>query len=573
MTRRRPDAARATGTRPGAAGPRRRRRVAAVGALLVLAGCTTPEPAPTPTPVAESPSPDETTPTPTPTPEPAALGAFGVSSGHPLATRAGMQVLEQGGTAVDAAVATAFADAVMQPASSGIGGGGVSIVVGDGEALNYDYREVVNTSGAIPASGTGIPGFVAGMARLHEQHGTLEWAALLEPAIEIAETGGPVSGYLAGTIAGRPGRTVTSGLPHFNRPDGSPLREGDTLVQTELAATMRTLAAEGPAAFYTGSLVPAVTSVEGIDAPSLAAYTVQESEPARGPVGDYTMLSGAPALPGAAIIQMVQIAEAAGIGAVDPVSADFVELQSRAWQVAERSVQTSFGDPAFVDVPVEQLTDPQANAAIAAGLGDASTTAAGVPYDGAANTTHISVVDADGTAVSMTNTITNYWGSGEYVAGFFLNDQLERFGDIGADANTPAPGRRSVTWSSPSMLLDQQARPVLVVGTPGGRQIPNTTAQVVTLWALHGQELEQAVPADRFQLTGGELRLESDRLRADLEARGYRVRVTAPGARASYGSVQVLEVDWDARTVHGVADTRRSAGVETAVGDPGDPGR
>ncbi|WP_225752603.1 gamma-glutamyltransferase [Actinotalea sp. Marseille-Q4924] len=566
---RRRHTASATSTRPA-----RRdalRRWAAGGALLLVAGCTTPERAPEEPPVGTSPSPveDAPTPTPTPTPEPAALGAYGVSSGHPLATRAGMEALEQGGTAVDAAVAAAFADAVMQPASSGIGGGGASIVVADGQALNYDYREVVDVTGTVPASGTGIPGFVAGMARLHEQHGTLEWAALLEPAIRIAEAGGPVSGYLAGTIGGEPGRAVTSGLPHFNRPDGSPLREGDTLVQAELASTMRTLATEGPDAFYTGSLVPALSAVEGIDPQSLSAYAVQESAPARGPVGDYTMLSGAPALPGAAIIQMLQIAEASGIGGVDPASADFVELQSRAWQVAEESVQRSFGDPAFVDVPVEQLTDPQANAAIAAGLGDAARTATGVPYEGAANTTHISVVDADGMAVSMTNTITNYWGSGQYVAGFFMNDQLERFSDIGAtDANTPAPGRRSVTWSSPSMLLDGQDRPALVIGTPGGGQIPNTTAQVVSLWALHGQDLEEAVPAERFMLTGGQMRLESDRLRAELEARGYAVRVTPPGSRASYGSVQALEVDWEARTVHGVADTRRSAGVETAVGDP-----
>ncbi|EYR65178.1 hypothetical protein N866_10130 [Actinotalea ferrariae CF5-4] len=548
----------------------RLRRWAVGTGVLLVAGCTTSTPTPQATPSAtEAPAPVESTPTPTPTPE-AALGAYGVSSGHPLATRAGMEVLEQGGTAVDAAIAAAFADAVMQPASSGIGGGGATIVVSDGEAVNYDYREVVNAAGVIPPTGTGIPGFVAGMAELHEEHGTLEWAALLEPAIEIAETGGPVSGYLARTIDRELGRAVTAGLPHFRRADGTPLQEGDPLVQTELAATMRTLASEGPDAFYTGSMVAALSGVEGIDAESLAAYSVQRSAPARGPVGDYTMLSGAPALPGAAIIQMVQIAEAAGIAGVDPASADFVELQSRAWQVAEQSVQTWFGDPAFVDVPVDTLTDPQANAAIAAGLGDAATTSARVPYDGAANTTHISVVDAEGTAVSMTNTITNYWGSGQYVAGFFMNDQLERFGDIGAtEANRPEPGRRSVTWSSPSMLLDAQDRPVLVIGTPGGGQIPNTTAQVVTLWALHGQELEQAVPAERFLLTGGRLRLESPRLAEELRGRGYDVRVTNPDSPEIYGSVQALEIDWETGTVHGVADTRRSAGVETAVGDPG----
>ncbi|KGM09375.1 hypothetical protein N868_02390 [Cellulomonas carbonis T26] len=553
-----------------AGGARAIRAAVAAGAALSLLACSPGAAGPEPTTATRAPDQAPTaTPTPTPTP-PAALGAYGVSAGHPLASRAGMAMLEQGGTAVDAAVAAAFADAVMQPASSGIGGGGASIVVTGDTVLNYDYREVVNRSGSVPASGVGVPGFVKGMAELHAEHGVLEWATLLGPAIEIAEDGGPVSGYLARTIGSDLGRAVTSGLAHFTRDDGSPLQEGDLLVQGDLAATMRTLAQEGPDAFYRGSLVPALAAVPGIDAESLAAYTVQTSAPARGPVGEYTMLSGAPALPGAAIIQMVQIAEASGIADVDPASADFVEIQSRAWQVADDSVQRFFGDPDFVDVPVEQLTDPAANAAIAAGLGDAAPTAAGPAYEGAANTTHISVVDADGTAVSMTNTITNYWGSGQYVAGFFMNDQLERFGDIGvAGTNAPEPGRRSVTWSSPSMLLDDEGRPVLVVGTPGGRQIPNTTAQVVTLWALHGQDLATAVAAERFMLTDGRMRLETDRLRGELQARGYAVRVTLPEYRANYGSVQALEVDWDARTVEGVADTRRSAGFETAAGDPG----
>lgn len=554
-------------TRAGAPRHRSARRSARVIGLaltaIVLVGCTndTAEP-----PQSPDPTPSQAAPSPT-APPAAALGAYGVNSGHPLATRAGMEMLERGGTAVDAAIAAAFADAVMQPASSGIGGGGAAIVVADGAARNYDYREVVNQDGTIPATGTGVPGFVAGMAKLHEDYGSLDWPTLLQPAIEIAESGGPVSAYLAGAINSVLGRAVTAPLPHYKRADGAPLQEGDMLVQVELATTMRTLAQEGPSAFYTGSLVPSLTGVEGIDPQSLAAYTVQESEPPRGRVGDYTMLSGAPALPGAAIIQMVQIAEAAGIAEVDPTSADFVEIQSRAWHVADESVQAFFGDPDFVDVPVERLTDAATNATIASQLPDRPT-ADRTSSDGAYNTTHISVVDPDGIAVSMTNTITNYWGSGQYVAGFFMNDQLERFADVGlGDANRAEPGRRSVTWSSPSMLLDDLQRPVLVIGTPGGRQIPNTTAQVVTLWALHGQELDQAVPAERFMLTDGQMRLESDRLRADLETRGYKVRVTAPEYRANYGSVQALEVDWEARRVHGVADTRRSAGVETAVGD------
>ncbi|MCG7284767.1 gamma-glutamyltransferase [Cellulomonas sp. ACRRI] len=482
-----------------------------------------------------------------------------------------MQVLEAGGSAVDAAIAAAFADAVMQPASSGIGGGGVTIVVADGAARNYDYREVVNQSGVVPASGTGIPGFLAGMTTLYEEYGRLDWDELLQPAIALARDGAPVSAYLAGSLASNLGRQVTASLPQFRRADGAPLVEGDLLVQSELAATMQRIADTGPGAGYADELAAAMAAaVDGVDAVSLAAYTVQEGEPAAGPVGDYTMLSGAPALPGAAIIQMVQIAEAAGIANTEPGSAEFADLQSRAWQVADTSVQQYFGDPDFVDVPVEILTDPAANAAVAATLADASVTSStGAEYSGALNTTHISVVDADGVGVSMTNTITNYWGSGQYVAGFFMNDQISRFGDIGVQGqNTPAPGRRSVTWSSPSMVVDDEYRPVLVIGAPGGRQIPNTTAQVVTLWALHGLSLEEAVPVDRFILDNGRLRLETDGIAEQMRARGYQVQVTPATSRPNYGSVQALEIDWKSATVSGFADPRRSAGFEVSISEP-----
>jgi gamma-glutamyltranspeptidase/glutathione hydrolase len=535
--------------------------IAAAAVAVALSACAAMSPAPQPRQsltTAASSSP------PTPGPEPA-LGGYGVSAGHPLAAEAGTRMLERGGTAVDAAIAAAFADAVMQPASSGIGGGGVSIVVADGSATNYEYREVVNQAGRIPEGGAGIPGFVAGMERLHRDNGSLPWAELLEPAIEIAQSGGPVSRYLASSINGYPGEEVTASLPHFRRDDGTPLQQGDVLIQEELATTMRTLAEEGPESLYTGSLAGTLAETPGIDRQSLAAYQVDVFEPAAGPVGEFTMLSGAPALPGAAIIQMVQIAEAAGIGDVDPDSPEYIDILSRAWQVADASVQEYFGDPRFVDVPVERLTDPERNAQLAATLPDAAETSKSSAelggYESAPNTTHISVIDANGVAVSMTNTITNYWGSGQYVAGFFLNDQLERFSDVGrADANRPEPGRRSVTWSSPSMLLDGQQRPVLVIGTPGGRQIPSTTANVVTRWALHGQPLETAVPAGRFILTDGELRLEDPQLAEETRAMGYDVVVTDEASRANYGSVQALAVDWETGGVSSFADRRRSAG-------------
>jgi gamma-glutamyltranspeptidase / glutathione hydrolase len=529
------------------------RRSVALAALamltLVVAGCTAPAtPTPTPTATQAAPAP---TPTPTPTPEPA-LGAAGVSAGHPLAAEAGREILAAGGTALDAAVATAFADAVVQPFASGIGGGGNAVVVDGDTIVNVDFRETLRQSGQLPGNLTGIPGFVAGMADLHANGGVLPWAEVLAPALRLAEEGATVTPYVASYLANSPAPDMRVGA-------------GGTLVQPELAATLRTLQSEGPSAMYTGSLVPALTAVDGIDAESLAAYSVQRTDPPRGSFAGYDVVSASPALAGAALIQQLQIAEARGIADTAPGSGDFADAQLRAWRVAEQSVRT-FTDPAFGANPVDRLTDAAANAALAQSAGSAVSGAVtpGVGIDDTGNTTHISVVDDEGRAVSMTNTILDFWGSGQRVGGFFLNNQLIRFGQ------TPDPvraGARPVSWSAPSILLDAEGRVVFVVGSPGGRQILNTVAQVTTLWALHRLPLDQAVQMGRFHgESNGSVSTEDAGLADQLRGRGYSA--SALGTQARFGSVQALAVDWDSGTVSGFADGRRTAGY--AVIAPGE---
>lgn len=577
--------------------------------LVVVAACDRPavddgaRPAPTlaptttaPPPTSEVPDPtgpDEAETTTSPVPEEEAgpqLGAYGVSAGHPLAAEAGTRVLEAGGNAVDAAIAAAFTDSVVHPPTSGIGGGGAAIVLTEDVADSYDYREVVAADGTVPADHVGTPGFVAGMARLHQDHGSVPWDELLRPALDAARDGVPVSAFLASTLALPSGQGATSGLEHFRRADGTVLLEGDVLVQEDLARTLSVLAEDGPEAFVSGSLADRLLQEPGLDAETLTGYEVQVLPAPAGPVGDHTMLSAAPALPGAALIQLVQVAEAAGIGEVAPYSPDFVDLQSQAWGVAETSAHTVLGDPAFVDVPVDRLTDAEVNASLADQLVAAGQHAAGVgevaggpggtagelgggkasstAYQGSGNTTHISVVDADGRAVSMTNTITYFWGSGRYVDGYFLNNHLERFTAIGTtDANDPAPGRRSVSWSAPSMLLDAEGRPVLVLGTPGGQHIPNTVAGAVLRWSLHEEDLPDLVAAPRFLHVGGELILESPELAGPMQERGYAVHVLDSSRRGEFGSLQALEVDWEEGTVTSSADDRRSGGFSLGVAE------
>jgi gamma-glutamyltranspeptidase / glutathione hydrolase len=486
-----------------------------------------------------------------------------VSAGDEAAVDAGLSILEAGGSAVDATIATAFAISVVEPFASGLGGGGAALVaVPDADPEAYDYREVVAADGEIPDSEIGIPGFAAGMRALHDDHGELAWERLLEPAITMADEGVAATAIVADQLRSASYRLPVGELTDFF-PEGEPLDEGDLLVQPELADTLQRLADGGPDDLYTGLLAEELSAgVEGIDPVSLSEYRVQREPPSRGAFGSYDVVAPAPALPGPTFVQQLQIAEAAGVGEVAPGTADHLHRLLMAWRIADASITDNLGDPAFVDVPVDALTDPERNAEIAAEISDDSLVDPGsatAAADGAGNTTHITVVDDDGTVVSMTNTLTNFWGSGEQELGFFLNDQMRRF-SIGVDGTNDAEaGRRSVSWGLPVLVLDEQGRAVLGAGSPGGRRIPNILANVLTRWVLHDESLEQAVEAPRFHLEGDLLELEtlrSEDVVDDLLARGYS-GAEVPDPVYYFGSVQALEIDHDTGEVTGATDPRR----------------
>lgn len=581
--------------------PSRSTTVGLTAMALMLTSCSTPDPrsseapaqsgtasppetsgagtaAPSGSPSSESSaSASETTETPTTTPGSPQLEEMAVAAAHPEAVDAGMEILQDGGSAVDAAVAAAFAVAVVEPYASGIGGGGSTILAGHGDdPVSYDYREVVAEDGEIPESGTGVPGFVAGLARIHDEHGDMAWQDLLDPAVELADEGFPVSDFLALRLRSDAGPASIEGLDHFHGSSGDPLAAGDRLVQEDLAETMRTLAQDGPESFYSGGLAEELTAVDGLDAETLTAYAPTRTDPVGGPVGEHTLLSAAPPLPGAALIQQMQIAESLGIADHAPDSAGHVDRLTRAWTTADESVDQLFGDPDVVDVPTDRLTDPERNAALAeemdpAGMMSSSTQTDPSSAVTAGNTTHLTVVDGDGATVSMTNTLTSFWGGGEseYVDGYFLNNQLSRFATQDSDANQPAAGRQSVSWSAPSMVLDDDGRPVLGLGSPGGHQIPNILTSVLASWGLRGTSLQEAVDAPRHHLEEGVLAVEeepSDAVETLISERNWDLWVTER-EEAIFGSVQALEIDHETGRISGAEDSRREGGF--AVADVG----
>ncbi|WP_018922883.1 gamma-glutamyltransferase family protein [Salsuginibacillus kocurii] len=487
--------------------------------------------------------------------------SYGVNAGHPAAVDAGMEVLENGGSAADAAIAAAYAVSVVEPFASGIGGGGVTLIQEQGEEPEaYDYREVV-PEGGVPASNIGVPGFVSGMTELHADYGAAEWKALLDPAIELAESS-EVSDLLATQLQSAQARLPVQQLDHFY-PDGAPLGAGETLEQAELAETLREIRDNGGQAFYEGNFAEGLASqVEGLDMESFSNFEVGQHEPVSGEFAGYEVIGAPPPLPGASVIQMLQLIEERGSAQAERNSIDWFHDIAMSWNLSRQFLETDFGDPGFVDVPVENMTDAQRNASLAEELSSDSLLSVdpGQPYGGFdPNTTHITAVDAEGTVVSMTNTLTSFWGSGEYSEGFFFNDQMARFSIGQGDNNEAEPGRRSITWSSPIMIADEEG-PVMGIGSPGGERIPAMLTQVVADWA-QGTDLEKAVEANRFHIEDDALIMEEQpppEQREELMAIGYS-ELRDPPTPLYFGSVQALAIDREQDELLGATDHRREA--------------
>lgn len=487
------------------------------------------------------------------------LDAYGVSAGHPAAVDVGMEILENGGSAVDAAIAAAFAVSVVEPFTSGVGGGGVTLIQEQGQnAEAYDYREVVPEDG-IPASGIGVPGFVAGMMELHQDYGSSEWQDLIDPAINLT-SGTAVSDILSEQLQSFQDSLPVEELEHFY-PGGSAIEAGANLEQSELAETLREIRDSNGTSFYEGNISESLAEVNGLSIESLSNFTVGRHDPVTGEFAGYEVIGAAPPLPGVSVIQMLQIIEERGILEEERNSTPFIHNIMMSWRIAQQFIETDLGDPSFVDVPVEQLTDPELNRALAEEIANDNLLSVDpeLSYrDGDPNTTHITVIDADGIVVSMTNTLTDFFGSGEYTDGFFLNNQMTRFTIGQTEQNVPEAGRRSITWSSPMIIADEEG-PVMGIGTPGGERIPTTLTQVIAHWATGETDLQEIVDAPRFHLTDNVLTIEGPIDAAqqnELFSIGYS-EISEPFSPVYFGSIQVLTIDRETGELSGAADQRR----------------
>jgi len=460
-----------------------------------------------------------------------------VVSQEARASRIGAEVLRAGGTAVDAAVATAFALAVTHPTAGNIGGGGFLLFRPvSGEPLAYDFREVA-PSGSHPemwlANGeysferhhfshmaVGVPGTVAGLHRAWQAHGKLPWRRLVEPAIVLAREGFPVTHELARSLAATLPRMqkYPASIAQFSRA-GTPYAPGDLLRQPDLADSLERIAEAGPAGFYKGrtaELIVQEMAAHGglITLEDLARYEPRVRTPLRGRYRGYEVLSmPPPSSGGTALIAMLNILEGYPVGELGFGTTATLHRMAESMRRAFADRARFLGDPDFnQNLPIERLTSKSYADELRASIdlkraSKSSPTSFDWPAE-STETTHLSVVDKARNAVALTYTLEYGYGSGIVVpgAGFLLNNEMGDFnagpgltndqGLIGTPANLAEPGKRMLSSMTPTILA-RDDRLFMVTGSPGGRTIINTVLQTILNVVDHGMNAQTAVDAGR----------------------------------------------------------------------------
>lgn len=542
-----------------------------------------------------------------------------VASVHELASDAGVEMMRSGGNAIDAAVATGFALAVVYPQAGNLGGGGFMLIrLRDGTVHFLDFREtapgrasatmyqdaqgnVVPALSRIGYLASGVPGSVKGLVEAERRFGRLGLARVMAPAIRLAREGYRLSWGQARLMSGDRGLAQFPASRHIFQNDGKGWKQGDLFKQPLLAHTLERIASK-PDDFYTGAMAREIAAdmERGgglITARDLAAYRVVDRPAVQGTYRDLTVISAPPpSSGGVALIEALNILEGFDLGAAGRDSAQSMHLIAEAYRRAFFDRAQFLGDPQAVGVPIDQLLDkryaaqwrrsidperasPNESLERPALFPDLNKYAAQHPILARAKesgeTTHYSAVDEEGNAVAVTTTLNGYFGSRVTIGalGFLMNDEMDdfaakpgvpnMFGLIQGAANAIAPGKRPLSSMSPTIVL-KHGKLWLVLGSPGGPTIITTVANILLGVEDYGLDIQQAVDAPRFhqQWMPDRLFLEPDRFSPDtvhlLEKDGYQI------IQRDHGDGECIEIDSQTGERLGASDFRNETGM--AVG-------
>jgi gamma-glutamyltranspeptidase / glutathione hydrolase len=547
-----------------------------------------------------------------------------VAAANPLAVDAGVKILAAGGSAVDAAIAVQMVLNLVEPQSSGIGGGAFMLhhEASKKETIAYDGRETapaaataalfkkngVNLGFTAAVDGglsVGTPGLVKMLEMAHQKHGKLPWARLFDEAIQLSESGFAISNRMNVSVAASAARIKAQGEPgasYFLNADGTAKAAGTLLKNPEFAATLKSIAAGGSAAFYSGDIANAIVAkVKGhptnpglLELADLAGYQAK----ARVPVcGDYRSTFNVCGMPppssgGIAVLQTLGILNNFNVAQYKPNSADAIHLVSEAYRLAYADRAKYVADSDFVNVPQAGLIDGtylKARSTIIKMDKSMGAPVAGVPAGAVAfgndnslnlpSTSHMSIVDGSGNVVSMTTTIENGFGSLQMVKGFLLNNQLTDFSFDEKDSTTGAlianrvqPGKRPRSSMSPTIIFNKNNQVEAIVGSPGGSNIIQYVVKTTVGIVDWNMDIQQAINLSNFgaqtsvttSLEKGSLAVAAE---AELKARGHTVSIADinsgvhgivfSGVRPSDGSVGLLSRNPNAGNWAGGADPRR----------------
>jgi gamma-glutamyltranspeptidase/glutathione hydrolase len=515
-----------------------------------------------------------------------------VAAANPLAAQAGLDMLRAGGSAVDAAIAVQMVLGLVEPESSGIGGGAFMLVYSPKtkQTTSFDGREMAPASArpgmfldaagkprakqeAIPGGlSVGIPGVVSMLEMAHRKYGKLPWAKLFQPAIKLADNGFPVGPKLARTIKGfARGANMPDIKAHFYHADGTPLAEGEIYKNPEYAASLRAIAAGGAKAFYTGEIAQAIVdkvqhapvNQGGMTLADLAGFQAMERAPVCGDYRIWHLCSmGPPSSGGIAIVQILGMLQRFPSSQLQPNSLSEAHLFTQASKLAYADRAKYVGDTGFVQVPIAGLLDKGYIASRAAQIDpakDMGLAQAGNPPQKHADyapqrspvlhgTSHMTIVDKNGEVIAMTTSVESVFGAEVMVKGFFLNNTLTDFSldpmlDGKLVANAPAPGKRPLSAMSPTIVFNRDGKFLLSVGSPGGPAIIDYVAQSLVAMLDGGLTPAQAIALPRQLNLNGPTRLEqspeNDALAPQLAAMGHTVTVVSGEASGLHGIKRV----------------------------------
>ena len=519
-----------------------------------------------------------------------------VVSQNQIATEVGYQILEQGGNAVDAATAIGFALAVTLPRAGNLGGGGFMLIYDSStkKVSTIDYRSAapkkaksemfLNKNGGVIRYGyivTAVPGTVAGLIKAHEEHGNLSLQEVIEPSIDLASKGFRVTYDLFQALNfGKVSllEDTTSKTKFYD--SGQNTLPADTLfIQPDLAKTLRLISTKGKDGFYKGKtaeLISQASKTNGglITQKDLASYEAKERTAIRTSYRGYQVVTMPPtASGGLVLLQTLNILENFNLREQGHNSANAIHLLSESMKRGYADRTRYHGDPDYFPVPIDQLInkDYSKERALSIDLNSVTPSSEIFPgkiivVDESPDTTHFSVIDSEGNAVSNTYTLGSSFGSGVTVpgGGFLLNNQMrnfshsygksERISLSTSPANRLQPGKRMISTQTPTMVFDPQGNLFMILGSPGGGRIPNIVAQVISNVIDHDMGYAEAVMAPRInQRLGGKLELETGFSRDTIQL--LTLKGHKPTSAPSMGSVQAIFIDKP--FIYGVADTRR----------------